>query len=352
MFNTTKRALKIGLGVLLLFSSASTLFADLSISLVPTMTIEGEDSQLERPEGFRFSPSGDCIAVTNSEGDSITFYRRKGNRGCEFETSPACVIHNADVLCYPHDLAFSSSGLYIVVASRDNDSIVFFKRESLDDLNFSETPYAIIKGLRSKLNVPAGVSFSPDDRLLAVANRKDGGLVTFYRLIDETTFTYTSDPIYEIPASVFLDHGINACHDLAFSPDGKSLAIVHKKYDIGFDGKSALMIFEIAEMPNGEISCHPSFIHSTGFGCLHSVSYHPSGDYLAISSENDKVWIFKKEKESNTFSLYTTIFIDKRGNATEVKGVDFSPSEECMAITTVISSNTILIHEISDTNHR
>jgi WD40 repeat protein len=317
------------------------LSANLSVDPSPKFIIEGEQAKFARPEGFRFSPSGDCLAVANAEGDTVTIYRRIGNRGCAYETAPACVLGGAGIMRYPHDVAFSSSGMFLAVACRETHSILFFKRKHREDVLFDPVPHAVIEGRDSKLQRPAGLSFSPDDQLLVVSNRDRSGSVNFYSLIDEEKFLFSKKPVYSLPGTHFLDYGLAAPHCVVFSPDGHFIAITHKRFRGRDSGKTGFSIFEVGRFSRGRIKTRPISLVPMNLTCLHSVAYSPSGNYLALTNEQEFVQIFKKEPHSQNFAYDSTIYMDKQGNKEGIKGVDFSRSENFIGITMILPCITI-----------
>ena len=48
--------------------------------------IAGDSSGLDRPESVRFTPANDCLAVANSDGNSISFYKCQSRLEPKIET--------------------------------------------------------------------------------------------------------------------------------------------------------------------------------------------------------------------------------------------------------------------------
>jgi DNA-binding beta-propeller fold protein YncE len=320
----------------------------LVISEKPSTIISGEGTQLERPEGISFSPSGDCLAVANSSGDSVTIYSRIGNEGIEYDPIAACVIHNSKVLEYPHDVDFSPCGQYLVVANRNKHCISFFRRSSINSCQFESSPYFNLRGKRTKLQLPAGVAYSPVGNFLVVANRQGNGKITFYspNMKKGKSNSFKKTPFYETTARDMQSLNIGASHDVAISSDGNTVAVVHKKYVGEYSRNSALVIYEnqaeFSKLPHFV----PTYVKNFGVSCLHSISFHPSGKYLAVSDEREDVMIFQRVEKTNAFELITSIPIDKQGNVEGAKGVAFSPQGDCIAISTMIPE--ILIYDIHE----
>jgi 6-phosphogluconolactonase (cycloisomerase 2 family) len=75
------------------------------IQLPPIQVLE--DPQLSRPEDLKFSSCGALIAISNSDQDTVTFYRFVSNT---FEPMPFWTLPD---LAFPHGIAFSSDGHYL-----------------------------------------------------------------------------------------------------------------------------------------------------------------------------------------------------------------------------------------------
>src|SRR5258706_376798 len=91
-------------------------------------------------------------------------------------------------------------------------------------------PTTIIKGHYSCPKRPEGIAFSPCGEVLAVCSRSGGRGITFYRQIKDKKGKYHPTPFYELTEQKLLEYGLSAAHGIAFSPDGKSLGVVHKRY--------------------------------------------------------------------------------------------------------------------------
>lgn len=310
------------LNVLLCLSLyTSQLSCALSIANTPSHVINGSVSNLDRPEGISFSPSGDILAIANSHGYSITLYRRVGSSGVQYEKKPFLVVQDAALLSYPHDIEFSPCGKFLAVASRDNNSLVFFP---VSGNNVSSKPHAIIKGATTHLNLPASVSFHPQTHTIGVANRAGTISLTFYKKNGEGL--YGSTPLKEIHYDKLLAKNLSNPHAMAFSPDGKLFGVVHKRVCANSPGKSALAIWDVERMA-------PIFISEHGCECLHSLSFHPTGKYVAVTNEQKDVIIF--ERNGDTFAHCNTIKVEKKNHFEGPKGVAFTPCGNYIAFTTM-----------------
>ena len=318
------------LGLILFVAPLS---AGLTISNEPVCIIQGDESGVNRPEGIAFSPSGDCLAVANSAGYSVTVYRRTEDENPIYSTTPTVHFQDSSVLRYPHSVEFTPDGKHLAVASRDNHSVVLYKRNFSAICSFEMTPAAILRGFG--MNLPAGVSFSADADVMGVANRAGNQPLTFYRRYNGPV--YYDQPFHSISREEVNQLGMSMAHDLAFSPLGDSFTTLHKPYCRNSPGSSGFITYD------NQFNIQSMSPH--GIECLHSISYHPSGNYLAISHEREEVLIF--EKNGSEFVQIASIPIEKGESIEGAKGVAFSPRGDALAVTTMLQ--TILIFEIHET---
>lgn len=323
----------------------SFLQARLVVSEKPSTVISGEEALLERPEGVSFSPSGDCLAIANSSGGSVTIYARVGNEGTKYQSTPECIIKNRKLLVYPHDLDFSPCGNFLAVANRNKHSISFFRRTSNSSCQFKSATCFNLRGKRTKLNLPASVAYSPKGDFLVVANRLGGGPITLYRPKNNgNNSVFDFIPFNIITAEELQARNISASHGVAVSYDGKKVAAVHKRVSSLSPSNSALVIYENQASPNKAPCFAPTYVKDFGKNCLHSISFHPSGKYLLITHERDDVMIFEWSEESQEYEQIAAIPIEKSGKLEGAKGAAFSPRGNCLAVTTMTPE--VLVYDI------
>jgi len=319
------------LSLALALLSPLTALSGLKISDAPVCTIEGSTSCLQRPEGIAFSPTGDLLAIANSDSDSITLYNRIADDVAIYETTPFAVLTDGTRRDYLHDVDFTPCGQFVAAANRNSLSVIFFKREGN---TFKSTPHRILEGKNTKLSRPAGLSFSPSGKLLGVANRWGSDSLTFYKQTSHGT--YNPNPSKIVKANLLRKFDLSEPHALVFAPDKKTFATIHKRFRKTSLGKSALVIWDTAQM-------YPEFILPLGYEFYHSISFHPSGEYLAITKEKENVVIFKKSQK-NTFELCTEIPVDGEGRKETCKGVAFSACGNYIGFTS--TKPAIFIYEI------
>lgn len=305
--------------------------------LEPVTVIKGKQSKLNRPEGLAFSPSGDCLAVANSEGSSITIHKRSEKEGAFFETVPCCILQDPNLLYYAHDVKFTPCGQYLAVACRETSKVVFFKRSDENECVFHKEPYLILERSLSKLNNPASLSFSPCGRMLAVCNRMGGSGITFYQRSENDNGKFEPAPFHEISEEQLLGYGLTAPHGIDFAQDGASFAVVHKKYfkNSNVVGQSSLAIYKVTQENDPTFSPYPAKIIYCDDGSLHSVSFYPSSPFLAIAEEQKGLIIYQNDPLVNACvpiaNIDVSMYTQKHA---AVKGCAFSPDGQFLGVTT------------------
>ena len=196
-------------------------------------------------------------------------------------------------------------------------------------------PFQIQRHLACKLNLPTGVSYSMTGEMLGVANRLGQYSITFYRINNHRC---ASAPFNVISAKELLAHDLATAHDITFSPDNQTVAVTCKPVCHDSPGQTGLIIYDY----RGK-RFTPVFIRHFGNECLHSISYHPSGKYLSVTHAEQDVWILERQA-SGDWNKILSIPIDKRGKKEGAKGVAFSPTGDCLAISTM--APMILIYAI------
>lgn len=297
----------------------SILEGTLSIQDKPATRIDGKSSGLKIAEGVAFSPSGHCLAVAWAHDNAIALYKRIADS--HYQTEPSCIICDPHLLGFAHDVAFSGCGHYLAVASRDVHRIVFYKMENPAECWIQSTPCFI---LETPSSYPSSVAFSPDGKLFAVCNRCGGHGVSLYRVHDEGI---EKSPCLEITEEKLLEYNLSAPHGIAFLPDSKSVAVVHKQFYKTKDakGNSDLSIIGLS-------TCHPSWVdYYADAVALHSIDCHPLDNSLLVVDEISKVSFYEK-MGGNHFSQSHDFPISLQGGAAKgVRGVAFSADGKSMA---------------------
>ena len=306
-------------------------WAAISFTRMPRSSIAGPQSALNRPEGLSFTRAGDLLAVGNTEANTVSIFPRK-RRG-DYSDKPSCMITDPINLNYVHDVAFSPDGEMLAAAAREDHSVPIFKRSKSDRNSFEAVPALILRGDESRVRYPAGLSFHPNGQCLGVANRQTNG-ITLYRYCPDRGFDAV--PFQVISENDLVARGIAAPHDVEFSPDGALLFVIHKQFYKTRDarGTSAITCFR---WQTAAARLDPEPIHTSLRGniCLHSISIHPSGRYVAVSDESADVEIFEWDANVSTLKPVDRLSIFRCGHPEGPKGVCFTNDGKQLATATV-----------------
>jgi len=276
-------------GVLLSALFMSTLsFAGIIVHQPSTVII---GSGISRPEGIAFSPSGKLLAVANATGNRITFYKINEN-GMSFYNKPFFTLEGASShLSYPHDVCFSLDGSHVAVTNSLSNAITIYKK---NDFCYDLKPITTIQGEQSELLHPNSVRYAPQGNFIAVANLLKN-TISFYRYHGDV---YEQEP-YQVIESV--NHILDRPDGLSFTTDGELLAVT------SHDG-NAVAIYQQVPNSEGLYSQEPvEIIQGEGSNLLypHSVSFHPTNKYLAVSSAGGKKTLNIFQKVSDEFPRYS-----------------------------------------------
>jgi DNA-binding beta-propeller fold protein YncE len=317
----------------------------------PASVIMGEQSGLGRPEGIAFSPEGDLIAVANASMNSVTFYKRKNASSAEYEKIPFFTIQGArSLIYYPHDVCFSPDGQHLAVVNSRSNSITIYKKNSD---RYDPIPTAVIRGEHSGLKHPHAVKYAPHGKFIAVANLL-GNTITLYQYEGDT---YSGSPYHVIQNSKY--RVFNRPDGLAFSSDGELLAVTNH------DAHSVAIYQELPHSP-GFYTADPVEIlqgEVTNLCYPHSLSFHPSNEYLAVSCAGGikTLNLFKKiseqfprysttpEKTMEVFNPETIQLQKEWPQEGGVKGIAFSPDKNQLGLCAADILNpdrSILIYSI------
>lgn len=301
--------------------------ASLTVDKIPATIMKDRSSELDRPEGISFSPNREYIATANSHNNTITFYKRIEEN--VYETVPAFSIQgNESKLDFPHDLAFSPDGRHLAVANRQGNSITIYS-----NINSNNTPLAVIQ-----IVAPNSVKYSPNNDFIAVANSHT---ITFHRIHGDI---YDQTPYQMIKSSER-----SVLNSLDFSKDGEFLAIA------AIDTHSVIIY-----QKNSDSYTHVQTLQQN-LCYPHSVSFHPSGDYLVVSNAQGRknVNFFVKGSSKPILTLEITQMyeestihlIDQLHRRGGCKGVAFSSDGTCLAVTQNLSTppfsvNVLLVYPV------
>lgn len=322
--------------IFLLSFIPSFVHCELIFSENPITVLFSTKSKVSRPEGVVFTPDGDYILVANSGSDSLTAYQRVKINSAKYFKKP--VWQSSTDLFYVHDVSFNQSGNYLGIVCRESHVVVVFEKNDTENGIFQMDKVWQMQSNSHFLNYPAGLAFCLSNDTLSVVNRMGGNGINLYHPLNTEMAIYEKYPNQQISEEELLNLGLAAPHGAAFSHDGQYLAVLHKKFlkNKNAQGKSALAIYKKDEqMPFGYHS-EPVFVFKMDNENLHSIDFHPSDKYIAVTHEKNYALIFERIGNGAEYQLkqetprYYRKDIQKRLKS---KGVAFSRQGDCLAIT-------------------
>ena len=228
---------------------------------------------------------------------------------------------------YVHDADFSPCGTMRVAAAREDHSLSIFRESGFKRGFYGVQHKTVIKGNKTGLRFPASVSFDPRGQQFAVSNRQTTGISVFS--IPEVAGTSVLDiePAQSISEEELLLFGMSAPHGLSFSPDGRFLVVLHKRFykTENSQGNNGISVFRTH--PNSQLGINPVPIamFRTRETCLHSIGFHPDNQCFVTSAENSTINLYQWQPATEPRHMILqldTIDIGSLGG--EVKGVGFS----------------------------
>lgn len=322
-------------------------YTALVVADAPATVIREGASEFDRPEGVVFSPDGKYIATANSLIDTVTFYQRIGDEGAYYEGIPAFSIGGeASKLNYPHDIAFSPDGNHFAVANRLGNAVTIYAKDETGEF-YNNAPVAEIKGRASSVKKPESVRYSPSDNVLAVAN---------YTKSVIALFKYEGDRYEQIPYQVIRDTKavLSIPDSIVFSSDGELMAVT------SHDAHAVLIYQRIPDSDGRYTSTPVEIIRGEKSNLLfpHSVSFHPSKDYLIVTNSQGKNNVNIYKRTSDDFPRYDhkpylvmdviEMYDESNRHLLDIlyqeggcKGVSFSPDGKSFAVTQNLSPNDL-----------
>lgn len=120
------------------------------------------------PKGVTFSPDGSCIIVTFAHTNSFAVYRGDLSKG-KISSKPKQIIKgNSSQVSRPEDVKFSVDGAYAAVSNSDKDTVTFYPFDHAINVFTQNTPSYTLKNPSSELYFPHGLAFSPDGKFLVI----------------------------------------------------------------------------------------------------------------------------------------------------------------------------------------
>ena len=203
-------------------------------------------------------------------------YERRGE-AFGYSDRPVSVIEGPESgVEYPHDVDFSPDGRLLVVANRRGRSLTCYARQPGGAARFGSRPFWTIRGRWSRLRHPDGVKFVPPDAAYVAAANLTENTVTFYRSRWLHRSHYASRACFVLAGP---ETGLREPDGLAFSDDGALLAVANH-------GSGTVTVYargrrapRYGPAPIVEFGGAQSMLH-----CPHSVAFSREGTHLAISN--------------------------------------------------------------------
>lgn len=243
-------------------------------------------------------------------------YHRLAN-SIKFRSNPIGIISDQQDLDYVHDTAFAPSGEHLAVVARKSNSLLIYKWQRIGDQSVDMVNIQTIQGASNGLEAPAAVAYHPGGNYVAVANRMSHGISIYKRSEDG----FLKKPVQILGEMELLDKRLPSPQGLEFSPDGKYLIALHKRFFRSpHQADSALAVFKWSD---NRLDENPVHIKGYENSDLHLVSFHPSGKTVAVAYEKEGVDILKWDAENVTLDFEYNIPLIPIGDG--AKGIGFAP---------------------------
>jgi len=297
----------------------------MTIELKLAEVIESAAARLVRPESVAFSPSGDLKAVANSGNNSISIFQRIGSSGSAYELTPCCMLQDHRYLAYVHGVDFSPDGRFLAAVGRESHSLVIYPRSSRSGNQFSEEPSCLLSTSEYGLCFPADLAFHPSGRNLVVANRDGDTAVSFFNRAPGGEGVYGFNPARSIPKRTFTDRNMSSPHGLTYTPDGRQLLLCHSRFFKSEDqtGGVGISVLEFQDS-NNRLSDTLQYTYHTDDLLVHSISIHPSGKWVGVTTCNGGAILFRHSESPCALEPCLTIPHQRKKAQEGPKGISFS----------------------------
>lgn len=128
----------------------------------------GPDQLPGIPKGITFSPDGSCLLVTFSDENSIVIFDIDKVHQ-KILPSPRQVIQGQETeISRPEDIKITSDQRHVVITNSDQDTVTFYPFDKKINQITASTPSCVLKNPEANLCFPHGIAFSPDGAFMAV----------------------------------------------------------------------------------------------------------------------------------------------------------------------------------------
>lgn len=162
------------------FTSPETMGLDMKLIALYT------DPEISRgiPKGIAFSPDGSSLVITLSETNSVAIYSI-GWLNTKASLFPVQILGPSMQLSRPEDIKFNADGNYCVISNSQENTVKFYRYDRKTNQFISPMPFYVLNHSECQLNFPHGLAISSNGRYLAVTQfgsvvfNKDGYLISW-----------------------------------------------------------------------------------------------------------------------------------------------------------------------------
>ena len=239
-------------------------------------------------EGVAFSRCGRMLAIAHALDQRVTVYERAAGAD-GYAAALVSVIEGPESgVDYPHDVDFSPDGRLLVVANRKGRSLTAYAREPGAGARFAGRPVWTLRGHLSRLRHPDGVKFVPPGGGYLAAVNLTRDTVTFYRRRWLRRSRYSSRACFVMQGP---QTRLAQPDGLAFTDDGELLAVTNHAAGTVTIYARGSRAPRYGPAPVAELRRDP-----TPLQCPHSVAFSRGGRHLAISNAGGRtVSVYRRD---------------------------------------------------------
>lgn len=268
------------------------------------------------PSAILINRDGKHLYVTNTTSNTIVVFNRNNSSGALVFVE---VVKNGekgvDKLKSPTGITLSPDEKHIYVANTDSDNIMVFSRDhDTGSLTFIETLEDDVNGVDGLFGA-VHVAVSQDRKHVYVTGQIDDAVAVFSRDSATGKLAFTEVHFDEENGV----DGLDEAFDVKFSPDGAHLYITGGEDDAltVFSRNSITGSLTFVEMQKNGVQ------GVNGIDNPGEINFSPDGKFVYVSSHlSDAVAVFSRKSESGALT-----FVDvKKNKMDNVQGLDYVPS--------------------------
>lgn len=120
------------------------------------------------PKGIAFSPDGRALLVTYSDVNSLVIYDFDSINKKILPTPRQVVDGMETGIFRPEDVKITPDGKYCVLSNSEKHTVTFYSFDSSSNVVLANTPYFTLKNPEAQLCFPHGIAFSPDGCFMVI----------------------------------------------------------------------------------------------------------------------------------------------------------------------------------------